>query len=212
MDLRAHAQTQPVGASLAQPLSIPGPAAPAASAGVRAALPAVPVTTPVTFDAIYEAQFGYVWNVCRRLGVPEKDLEDACHDVFVAVYRHLAEYDPARPLKPWLCGISARVSANHRRKAPNRHEVMGENLPEGSTDGRVLEDERARRQLVADALGTLDEDRRVTLVLHEVEGHSVPELSQMLQEPEGTLYSRLRTARLQFAQAVKTMLWGRANP
>lgn len=213
MDPQGHAQTHGVGASLAQPLTLrPLPPAAAVADEVRPGTQPQPAVQAPSFDALYEDHFGYVWNVCRRLGVPEKDLEDACHDVFVAVHRHLAEYDPSRPVKPWLCGISARVAANHRRKAPNRHEVMGEDVPEPSFDGRTLDDDRAARQLVAAALDTLDEDRRVTLVLHDVEGHSVPELAYLLQEPEGTLYSRLRTARQQFAAAVKTMLWGRAKP
>jgi len=76
MDPDRVTQSQGVGVSLAV-------------ADVHASLqPAGPVTA-VSFDAIYEEQFNYVWNCVRRLGVPEKDLEDACHDVFVAVYKHL---------------------------------------------------------------------------------------------------------------------------
>lgn len=164
------------------------------------------------FDAIYEQHFDHVWNLLRRLGVPQKDLEDACHDTFVAVYRHLAAYDRARPIKPWLCGFAVRVAANHRRLAPVRHEVLPERMPDPQDPRTGSEDDSANRQLVEAALSTLDHGRRTTLVLHDVQGHSVREMSELLQEPEGTLNSRLRTARMQFADAVKNLLRGRGVP
>lgn len=182
------------------------------------ALPAVaetmdrPGVTPAVFDTLYEGGFDYVWNALRRLGVPEKDAEDACHDVFVAVHRRLAEYDTSRPLKPWLCGFAVRVAANYRRKASSRMEVMPGDLPErGDPVGQAAED-ATNRQLVAAAMTTLKDTQRVMLVLHDVEGYSIPDLCGMLMEPEGTLYSRLRTARLQFAAAVKALLQGRSGP
>ncbi|MBI5495466.1 MAG: sigma-70 family RNA polymerase sigma factor [Deltaproteobacteria bacterium] len=170
--------------------------------------PAVPRAAPVTLAEIYEAHFDYVWHCVRRLGVPEKDLEDACHDVFVAVHRHLADYDPSRPLKPWLTAFCARVASNHRRSAPVRREVAQDELPEPDTHAHALqrEDDRANRQLVARAMDGLDEARRTVLVLHDVEGWSVPDLAGLLGEPEGTLYSRLRTARAMFADAVRRLL------
>ena len=46
------------------------------------------------FHALYRAHVGYVWNSVRRLGVPERDVEDVTHDTMFAVYRKLADFDP----------------------------------------------------------------------------------------------------------------------
>ena len=59
---------------------------------------------------IYAAEVRWLWRVLWRLGVPERDLEDVAHDVFVVVHRKLPDYDPTRPLRPWLFGICFRVA------------------------------------------------------------------------------------------------------
>jgi RNA polymerase sigma-70 factor (ECF subfamily) len=160
---------------------------------------------PRDFRALYDEQFGYVFHTLRRLGVPERDLEDLVHEVFIAFYRGQASYDPARPLKPWLFGIAFRVASDHRRRAQNRYEIPGEK-PDFA-DGRPGADEQLAasqgRELVLQALATLDLDRRAVFVMHDIDEHSMPEIAAVLSVPINTLYSRLRLAREQFAAAVR---------
>ena len=160
------------------------------------------------FDAIYGSEFSYVWNVLRRLGVQPKDLEDVVHDVFVAVYRHLPDYDRARPIRPWITGIAYRVAANHRRKAPYHREMVGQDVPD-IQDERPLQDavaqDRQALALVHSAMEVLDENRRTVFVLHDLEGHSIPDIAVILQVPINTLYTRLRLARSQFTDALRRL-------
>jgi RNA polymerase sigma-70 factor, ECF subfamily len=161
--------------------------------------------TLADFRVVYEAQFDYVWRTVRRLGVPERDLEDVAHDVFVAFYRGRAHFDARRPLKPWLFGIAFRVASDFRRRAQNKYEVPTER--EEALDDAPAADElmavRERRALVARGLEALDLDRRAVFVMHDLDGCSMPEIAQVLAVPLNTLYSRLRVAREQFAAAVK---------
>ncbi|MBI5494944.1 MAG: sigma-70 family RNA polymerase sigma factor [Deltaproteobacteria bacterium] len=157
-------------------------------------------------DAIYDEEAGRVYNCLRRLGVTTADLEDATHDVFLVLHRLLPTYDPSRPLRPWLMGITARVAANHRRKVGRRREDADEAPEERVAPGRNAEqlaqagEERAMVQRVLDEL---DETQRTVLVLHEVEGHSMPDLARELAVPVNTLYSRLRLARARFITLVQ---------
>jgi RNA polymerase sigma-70 factor, ECF subfamily len=170
-----------------------------------AARPVESVETP-NFRAVYEAHFGYVWASLRRIGVHEADLEDLCHDVFVAFYKCLASYDPARPLKPWLFGIAFRVASDHRRRARHRFEVpaaadVADRAP--AADERVAE--RQAQQLVREALAVLDDDKRAVFILHEIDGQSMPEIAVVIEAPINTLYSRLRLARAEFAAEVRRL-------
>lgn len=167
----------------------------------RAVAPAPP--TPA-FPSLFEEQFDYVWNSLRRLGVPERDCEDLTHDVFVAVHRRLAEYDPARPLKPWLFGFAFRQASDYRRTGKNAREE-----PRGAleaTSGGPNAEEQAitneRRALVIEALEALEDDRRAVFVLHEIDGCPVPEIAHALGLKVDTAYSRLRLAREDFRGAV----------
>jgi RNA polymerase sigma-70 factor (ECF subfamily) len=158
------------------------------------------------FKTIYEAHFSYVWHSLRRIGVRDADLEDLCHDVFVAFYRGLDTYDPARPIKPWLFGICFRVASDHRRRARHRFEVhetreAPSNAP--GADDRVAEHQA--RCLVERALGELHPDKRAVFILHEIDGHSMPEIAAVIPAPLNTLYSRLRLARAEFANAIRRL-------
>jgi len=174
-----------------------------------AALPAVP---SVDFRAVYDANFGYIWTVLRRLGVYERELEDAVHDVFIVFHRRLADFDASRPVKPWLCGIAARTASDFRRRARVRYETATaepEAIDNDHSPERGVETRRARA-LVHRALAELTWERRVMIVLCDIEGHSVPALEDVLDVPLNTLYSRLRLARRDFAKAVQALSGGEA--
>jgi len=159
------------------------------------------------FRQIYDREFNYVWHSLRRFGVWDRDLEDAAHDAFVVIHRKLHTYDQDRPLKPWLVGIAFRIASDFRRRAQHRHEIVSDEIEAVDTAGDALQqiDARERRGLVRQALDTLDEDKRAVMVLHEIEGHTIVAVSEMLEVPLNTCYSRLRLARERFTSAVKRL-------
>ena len=68
------------------------------------------------------------------------------------------------------------------------------------------ENQVARRQaaeLARNALDSLDERRRMVFVLVEFEQMTAPEVASTLSIPLNTVYSRLRTARREFEQAIR---------
>jgi RNA polymerase sigma-70 factor (ECF subfamily) len=172
------------------------------------------VATPlpaVEFPAVYAAELGYVWSTLRRLGVQERDLDDLCHDVFVIVFRNLAVYDARRPIRPWLFGIAFRVASDYRRSARHRREVAGTTrevvCPAPPADEVMLQ--RERQRLVLRALEALELDRRAVFVMHDIDGHVMPDIAAALGVPLNTAYSRLRLARADFAEAVRRAQGGK---
>ncbi|MGC4121608.1 MAG: sigma-70 family RNA polymerase sigma factor [Myxococcales bacterium] len=155
-----------------------------------------------TFQAVYQAEFTYVWNTLRRLGVRSADLQDVAHDVFVIAYRRFEEYDATRPVRPWLFGIAFRVVAHLRRDektkpAPTESVSVDElfsNEPGPEEQAQVSRD----RELVAAALDALDFDKRAVFVLHELDGCPVPEIARELLHPaeHGVLAPAAGPARL----------------
>jgi len=161
----------------------------------------------VDFQSLYKQEFGYAWTTLRRLGVRESDLADLAHDFFIVVFRHLGDYDRARPVKPWLFGIAFRVVSDYRRSARFARERLGD--PPEVVDRTAPADEqiaeRQAREAVVRALEELDLDRRAVLVMHDLDGHPVPEIAAALTIPLATAYSRLRLAREDLGAAVKRM-------
>lgn len=188
-------QIRPMALEVSHRAEHPSPAAPFA--------PLVP--SPPTFRALFEAEFAYVLNTLRRLGVRESDLEDVTHDVFIIVHRLLPEYDPERPLRPWLFGVAFRVASDYRRLARHMREVPEEPMDEPADPSLPADEQIASaqaRRLVINALDELELDRRAVLVLHDIDGQAMPQIAEALGIPLNTAYSRLRLGREQFRAAV----------
>ena len=163
-------------------------------------------------ETIYRAELAYVWHSLRRLGVRPADLEDLTQEVFLRAFRSFADYDSTRPLRPWLFAIAYRLAAEHRQLARHRYEVGAETssgLPVDAVDpspGPEAALERSRAQaLTLRALEAVSLDRRAVFVLHELNGHSIPELADALEIPLNTAYSRLRLARAEFEKEVRRL-------
>ncbi len=160
-----------------------------------------------SFRSLFEQQFSYVWNVLRRLGVPERDLEDLTQHVFLQVHGQLATYDARRPLRPWLFAFAFNAASNHRHLARHRVElcVVAPELadPVAPVDEQLIT--RQELELAELALTHVSLDRRAVLLLHEVEGHSIPEVAETLGIPINTAYSRLRLARQEYERCVRRL-------
>jgi RNA polymerase sigma-70 factor (ECF subfamily) len=159
------------------------------------------------FGHVFRSEFSYIWNTLARLGIRSSDLEDIAHDVFCQVYRQFCAYDPTRPLRPWLFGFAFRVASDYRRLARHRVELVGIDVERvdhvaGADDQLISAEERA---LVEVALRSVPLDRRALLMLHEIDGESIPNIAEALGVPLNTAYSRLRLARLDLAAAVRKL-------
>jgi RNA polymerase sigma-70 factor (ECF subfamily) len=187
------------------PQSLYVPEAPKSDAGGRP-----------SFRAIFEGHFSYVFHSLRRLGVKRNDLEDVTHDVFVVVDRHHTDYDAARPLRPWLFGICYRVAADYRRLSRHRHERLDGDEPTEPVDPRPAADDAIAdlqtNELVMKALDALDVERRALIVMHDLDGFSMPEIVAELQIPLDTGYSRLRLARKDLKAAAQRLRQRRGYP
>ncbi len=159
----------------------------------------------VSLRAIFDAEFDWVCRTLRRLGVRQSDLEDAAQATFLAVAGRLAEYDPARPLRPWLFGFAMRIAANHRRKKrDDPTDTADEAASTLASPEREAELSQAK-SVALRALEKIDDDRRAIFVMHDLEGFGAPEIAALLSIPANTVYSRLRVARAEFEGAVQRL-------
>jgi RNA polymerase sigma-70 factor (ECF subfamily) len=162
---------------------------------------------PLDFEGIFAKEFDYVWHTLRRLGVRPADVEDLTHDVFLAVYQRRDDYDPARPLRPWLFGFAFRVTSRYRNRSRYRLELLAE-TDEVAGESRSAYDDASLRQQVdvaTRAIAALELDRRAVFILHELDEFAMPEVAAALEIPLNTAYSRLRLARAELAAAVRRL-------
>jgi RNA polymerase sigma-70 factor (ECF subfamily) len=160
----------------------------------------------------FQNEFDYLCRTLRRLGVQPQDLEDEAHEVFLVLERKWGQYDPERPLRPYLFGIAFRVVAAHRRRR-NREVLLEsyEAVDDSPRPDEALQSARAR-ELVLRALEHVPLPRRAVLVMHDIDETPMREVTRALAIPLFTGYSRLRKARREFEAAVTALQKGTSRP
>ncbi len=153
-----------------------------------------------TFERVYEQHVGFVWRVLRTLELPPSMVEDVAQEVFVVVHRRLAEFEGRSDIRTWLFRVAKFVASNERRRpgTKQRHELVDETIPDGA-DGpfEVVARNEAIRELER-ILDRMDPDKRMVLLLLDIEEMKASEVAELLEINVNTVYSRLRLAREQF--------------
>jgi RNA polymerase sigma-70 factor (ECF subfamily) len=161
------------------------------------------------FRRLFDDNYDYVWSSLRRLGIHERDLEDVTHEVFLEVYRKRAARDPARPVRPWLFAFAVRFASDYRKSARHRTELRADVDPPSSAPSQ--EDSLSNKdtaKLLAAALDALSLELRAVIVLYEIDGVPMKDITDALGIPLFTGYSRLRLAREQCAERIRRMTKG----
>lgn len=155
-----------------------------------------------SFQEIFVSQAPYVGRALRYLGIPARELPDACQEVFVVVHRRLSEFRPGTSLRSWIYAICVNMARLSRRTA-RRHPEDPSEQPDAHLAVYPIDESRlSERRLALEILDGLDDDKRVVFVLHEIEQLTMAEIAAILECPLQTGYSRLRAAREQIAQVV----------
>jgi RNA polymerase sigma-70 factor (ECF subfamily) len=158
------------------------------------------------FDDIYRDHVGFVWRNLRRLGVPEPEIEDAAHEVFMVVLRRLESFDGGAAITTWLYGIARGVASNRRRGELRRQRRHAEAPAPPPPVSPVEQLERARAAAhVARFLAALTADQRAVFELFEIEGLRAHEVAEALDINVNTVYTRLRAARQRFLAFVAAL-------
>ena len=170
---------------------------------VSTAMEAVPEAAQpaqIALRDLTERHADFIWRSLRRMGVPEGAADDATQQVFLTASRKLGSIAPGRE-RAFLFGIAMNVAAHARRATARTREVPCERFemadPAPSPD-ELLDRERARA-LLDEVLEAMSIDLRVVFVLFELEEMTMAEIASLTGLPAGTVASRLRRAREEFA-------------
>jgi RNA polymerase sigma-70 factor (ECF subfamily) len=166
------------------------------------------------FRALVEENSEFVWRSLHRLGVRQADVDDAVQEVFVVAARRLGDIVSGRE-RSFLFAIAARVSSTRRRtlrRRPEDGEIGLAEKPSDEPGPEELSELLQARPVLQEILDTMSDDCRSVFILAELEELSTREISELLEIPQGTASSRLRSARETFHTAVKRLAAQNAFP
>jgi RNA polymerase sigma-70 factor (ECF subfamily) len=157
-----------------------------------------------SLESIILAHFTSVWRFLRRLGVPAADADDAMQEVVLVAARKLDSITPGSE-RSFLLGTAFRVARRHRSTLARRQESSDETLVDLEDTARGPESLLSRgeeRAILDDLLQQMPVDLRAVFVLFELEEQSTLDIARELDIPAGTVASRLRRAREDWAMRV----------
>jgi RNA polymerase sigma factor (sigma-70 family) len=137
-----------------------------------------------------------VWGVCRRVLASHHDAEDAFQATFLVLVRKAASIRSREQVGNWLYGVAHQTALKARATAAKRQarerQVAAMPEPAARPEPDLWHDVEP---LLDQELSRLPDKYRVAVVLCDLGGKTRKEVSRQLRIPEGTLSSRLTTAR-----------------
>ena len=150
------------------------------------------------FDLLYEKYKNLAIRTAYLITGNRPDSEDALQETFVKVYLHIAELKNDAGFKPWMMQIlvrtAYRIGKRKSREVPDDGiERLSENQTILSPLGQLMKREEA--EMIFRAVEALPIKQKTVVVLYYYNDLSVAEIAKLLVCREGTVKSRLHTAR-----------------
>lgn len=153
---------------------------------------------PGSFEAIYRATSGFVFNVACRIVGNRQDAQEVTQEVFLTVYHKLNSFRFQSSFKTWLYRVAANSAINYSKKvSKERNRAVEYDDTLNSVDARVREDmdRQGQEAQINSLLKALNPDQRACVVLRNIEGLSYQQIAGALGININTVRSRLKRGR-----------------
>jgi len=165
--------------------------------------------TPASFGELFDRHATTMFRYfVRRVG-PD-DAGSLLGELFRIAFEKRTTYDTDRAeARPWLYGIASNLLARHRQREARRLDATARLVntsvaaPDHFSEVDARVDASRLWAAVADAIATLPQAERDTLLLFAWEGMPYDQIAAALDVPVGTVRSRLNRARGRLRELVR---------
>ena len=142
------------------------------------------------FEAMAAEYERPIYLLCLRMMGNREDAQDCAQEALLRAFRAFDRFRDGASPKTWLYRIAYNTCIDELRRR------RGVDVPDATAE-RAYEqlEHKERCELVKQAMEQLPEDQRAALVLREFQQLSYEEIANALQQPEGTIKSRINRAR-----------------
>ena len=163
------------------------------------------------FEALIRPHLRTLYRRAYRLTLCEHDAEELVQELLLKLYEKHNEQggiDKIENIQGWMMRILYHLYIDRWRRENRNPVLQSENMTSenlysiASSEKGPLEEmtQLQIQQKIHHALQSLNAEQQLLIVMHDMEGHSLPELSKKLDIPLGTLKSRLHRARKQMKE------------
>jgi RNA polymerase sigma-70 factor (ECF subfamily) len=162
-------------------------------------MPLVAREDPLAFEVFYDRHAGAAYSLAYRIVGSRTAAEDVTQEALLSIWRSGARYDRARgSVRAWTLGIVRNRAIDLLRKESGRSPKLaagGDEILERHAAEELTDTEAVRRETAEEVRGAiqdLPEDQSRVIGLAYFGGFSHSEISEMLNEPLGTVKGRMR--------------------
>jgi len=149
----------------------------------------------LAFEELVRATHRRVYSLAYRLVGDRADAEDVAQDAYLRMFRGLGGFREEAAFETWMYRIVTNCAMSHLRRRNRFGEIVREeDGPEPTSPDRAPE-LTIQRDDLARGLASLPLGQRTVLLLKDVYGLSVREISQEVGIEEGAVKVRLHRAR-----------------
>jgi RNA polymerase sigma-70 factor, ECF subfamily len=152
------------------------------------------------FEQLVERHQHKLYTLAARVLGSQDDAADAVQEAFISAWLALPSFRGGARFSTWLYRICINAAHDQRTKRPT--------MPlEHAHEPADPRDELVAHELVGalqQALGQLEEDYRIAVVLYDVLGCSYAEIAELTDVAEGTVKSRIFRGRTRLGELLGT--------
>lgn len=154
------------------------------------------------FEKLYKETIKFSYGIACSILKNEEDIEDALQNSYMYVAKSIKNLKNPESFEGWLSTIVRHECQKYIAKRKRISDVFASvlsskehELLSSETVPYELIEKRTVNEAVRRMVDSLPEDKRACIVLYYFEQISLPEIAQILGIPEGTVKSRLYSAR-----------------
>jgi RNA polymerase sigma-70 factor, ECF subfamily len=166
---------------------------------------------PAALSQLYDRYSRLVFSIAYSLVGDYATTEEITQDVFIRVWERASQYRSDQgKVSTWLISIARHRSIDMLRRQGVRPQDHTVSWAESTIDGMPSDDDpqeaaelSMQRQRVRAAISTLPEDQKQALALAYFNGYTHRQIAERLEQPLGTVKTRIRLAMQKLRQLLK---------
>ena len=163
------------------------------------------------FEELVVRYKNLIYSIVLRMTNEREEANDLAQDIFVKIYKNLAQYYPEFKFSTWVIHIATNHVIDYRRK--KKHELVPLdsiseadgvcNVPANSPEIAYLRKEESEK--LTQVINNLPDMYKIPIVLYHQQGLSYQEISDITDEPLSRVKNRIFRARKMMRDSLMTV-------
>lgn len=166
------------------------------------------------FTELMKRHYKSIMNFIYRFTNDRNDSEDLAQEVFLRVYRSVRDYKPQAKFSTWLYKIATNVCLTELKMKRRMNNVSLDEIQENKHDigdtnspsGYDLINRRDIKDSIFQALNSIPERERVSIILCKYEGFSYDEVADVIGCTVGAVKTYIHRGRMKLIDRLKPIL------